>query len=82
LSAALSFEAKFYVCEGCTPTQVVASFKKNKHWYDNDYSSDGYWLLPSASDIGFFARYADASAIGAVGSLVGLRFGFFFVGYK
>jgi len=27
--------------------------------------SDGYRLLPSASDIGFFARYADASAIGS-----------------
>ncbi len=48
---------------------MVASFKKNKHWYDNDYSSDGYWLLPSASDIVFFARNAEASAIGGVGSL-------------
>ena len=28
-------------------------------------SSDGYWLLPSASDISFFARYADALDIGS-----------------
>jgi hypothetical protein len=37
LSTALSFGAQFYVCEGCTPTQVAASFKKNKYWYDDDY---------------------------------------------
>jgi len=31
--------------------------------------SDGYRLLPSASDIGFFAKYADASAIGSCAPL-------------
>jgi hypothetical protein len=28
-------------------------------------ASGGYWLLPSASDISFFAKYADESAIGS-----------------
>ena len=32
-------------------------------------ASDGYRLLPSASDIGFFAKYADALAIGSCAPL-------------
>jgi hypothetical protein len=32
--------------------------------------SDGYRLLPSASDIGFFAKYADASAIGSCATVI------------
>jgi hypothetical protein len=33
------------------------------------YASDGYRLLPLALDIGFFARYADALAIGSCSPL-------------
>jgi len=29
------------------------------------FTRDGHRLLPSASDIGFWARFADASAIGS-----------------
>jgi hypothetical protein len=47
----------FLDCQACDdcPTSII--------------SIDGYRLLPSASDIGFFARYADASAIGSCAPL-------------
>jgi hypothetical protein len=37
LSTAVSFDANFYECAGCTPTQVASTFQKNKYWFDDDY---------------------------------------------
>ena len=51
--------------ENCYRIHLYIQERRKPNGEYSVFSSDGYRLLPSASDIGFFARYADASASGS-----------------